>query len=106
MRHVWIIAVLFLAAPSHAAQKKMFQETAESYYGRLMKSCEYNVRENWRDYLLYAPNKHTDECCAESVKQMAKLGAKLAPSNRQCPENYQINALKCTSSKQWCEAAR
>ena len=87
---------------AHAA----IEETPASYYGRLMKSCEFTARETWRDYLLYAPNKRIDECCAESVQKMAKLGAKLAPSNRQCPSGTQINALKCTSSKNWCEPVK
>jgi hypothetical protein len=99
MRYFLLAAFLFTALPAHAA----IEETAASYYGRLMKSCEFTARETWRDYLLYAPNKRIDECCAESVQQMAKLGAKLAPSNRQCPSGTQINALKCTSSKNWCE---
>ncbi len=94
--------VCLAATPSRAA----VQETAASYYGRLMKSCEFTARETWRDYLLYAPNKRIDECCAESVQQMAKLGAKLAPTNRQCPPGTQINALRCTSSKNWCEPVK
>lgn len=92
-----IFIAVFLFSPAHAEEK------AESYYGRLMKSCEYNPRSSWRDYLLYAEKKHIDECCAESVNKMAALGAKLAPSDRRCPPHYQINSLKCTSSKTWCE---
>jgi len=85
--------------PAHAA----FKETEVSYYGRLMKSCERNTRETWRDYLMYARKKSIDECCAESVRQMSKAAAKLAPSNRPCPKDTQINQLKCTNSKVWCE---
>lgn len=93
-----IFAGLCFATPASAA----FKETAESYYARLMKSCEYAVRESWRDYLLYAPHKRLDECCAESVRKMAKEGAK-ETSNGACPDGYQANALKCTTSKRWCE---
>ncbi|MGB4107613.1 MAG: hypothetical protein WBK55_07435 [Alphaproteobacteria bacterium] len=95
------LAGLCLAAPASAA----FKETADSYYGRLMKSCEYTVRETWRDYLLYVPHKRIDECCAESVREMAKEGAK-ETRNGQCPSGYQPNALKCTSSKRWCEEVK
>lgn len=96
-----IILALCIATPASAALK----ETPESYYARLMKSCEYKVREGWRDYLLYAPNKRIDECCAESVRKMAKAGAKLE-RNGKCPDGYQPNALKCTSSKRWCEETK
>lgn len=99
MFRIILIALVLCSAPASAA----FKETAESYYGRLMKSCEYSVRESWRDYLLYAPHKRIDECCAESVRAMAKAGAKETLRNKSCPEGYQPNALKCTSSKRWCE---
>ncbi len=92
------MTVLFATFPVRAAIK----ETDASYYDRLMKSCEYKKRETWRDYLLYVPNKRLDECCASSVRSMTDLGAKLA-SGRECPAGTQINQLKCTSSKVWCE---
>lgn len=97
----WIASLTLAMTPGTASAA--FKETAESYYGRLMKSCEYSVRESWRDYLLYAPHKRIDECCAESVRAMAKAGAKETLRNKSCPEGYQPNALKCTSSKRWCE---
>ena len=96
----WIVSLTFAMTPNIASAA--FKETAESYYGRIMKSCEYAVRESWRDYLLYVPHKRINECCAESVRTMAKAGAKLMRGD-QCPEGCQPNALKCTSSKRWCE---
>jgi hypothetical protein len=88
-RFFLIILALCIAMPASAA----FRETPESYYGRIMKSCEYAVRENWRDYLLYVPHKRIDECCAESVRTMAKAGAKLTRGD-QCPEGYQPTLVR------------
>jgi hypothetical protein len=98
------ILVFILAAPGTANAVK-FKETDDSYYTRIAKSCEFTTRDTWRDYLLYAPHKRTDQCCMESVKQMAKMGVREA-NGRTCPDGTQINALKCTNSKSWCEPVK
>lgn len=93
-----IAALCFFSAPARAE----IRETGSSYYQRLGQSCLYTVRETWRDYLLYVPNKRTDECCAESVRRMQSLGAR--EKRGDCPSGTQENSLRCTTSKTWCES--
>lgn len=79
------------------------QEMDKSYYQRQMKSCEYNERKSFKDYMLYVPNNTIDYCCADSVGVMQSVNGKQIDKNKECPEGSRKVSLKCETSKTWCE---
>lgn len=99
----YIISVFFLlllVTPANAFPS----ESAQSYYARQMKSCQYKLpREGVWDLFKATRPIYLDECCAESVRTMQSKNAKRIARDGDCPEGQVKTSNPCASSKYWCE---
>ena len=95
------ILVLFMTTPAHA---DLWNESAESYYARQMKSCEYKLpRESVWDLFAATRPVYLDECCADSVRAMQKANGKRIAGEGSCAEGQVKTSKPCASSKHWCQ---
>lgn len=107
-----LLLALLASAPSSA-----FEESADSYYARHMKSCQYKERENVPDLFAGFSETLTNECCAASVDAARADGGKFTDFNtlsrdsanrpdEPCPAGQIKKSLDCETSKHWCAPAK
>ena len=98
-----LLALFVLLSPPALAGMR---ESDASYYARQMKSCIHPApRENIWDFFAAFRERVTDECCADSVQDMAGDNARrLAPGDA-CPQGSRERSLPCPTSKHWCVPA-
>ena len=100
----FLISLLLITTAANAFP---YEETAASYYGRQMKSCEiYEPRTSVWDYFAATRVHHFDECCVDSVKAMQAANAKRIAADKNCPQGALKKSLSCATSKHWCEGAK
>lgn len=116
VKNIYVIKILglFLLLTTPAAHA--FEETAESYYARHLKSCQSKAKDKWYHVFRGFSETVTDECCAMSVAaaqkakgtfidldNLARAAGQPTSADEPCPQGQSKNMLKCPTSKHWCE---